>query len=366
MSYYNILSEYKTIIPGPFSRADIKNALASEHLTTEGFAALLSPLAAEFLEPMAQRAHRTTLKYFGRTIQLYTPIYLSNYCDNRCLYCGFNASNDFDRKRLTLDEVKREAEYIASTGLKHILVLTGDSRKESPVSYIKDCAEILKDHFTSIALEVYALTGEEYAGLISSGVDGLTIYQETYDEALYATLHPSGPKSDFRFRLDAPERGAAAGMRNVNIGVLLGLNDWRSDVLFMALHARYLQDNYPEVEVAVSIPRIRPYAGDFKPSCAVSDADIVQIITALRIFLPRSGITVSTRENAKLRENIIPLGITRMSAGSTTYVGGHTVKNAFERDLAQFDISDKRSVEEIKAILEGKDYQPVLKDWMRI
>lgn len=342
---------------------DIERALASDNISAEDFKALISPEAVKFLEPMANKAHRITLRNFGRTIQLYTPMYLSDHCDNRCAYCGFNASNDFRRRKLAPDEVNREAAEIASTGLKHILILTGDSRKESPVSYIRDCVHILKGYFSSISTEVYALTEAEYADLVSAGVDGLTIYQETYDEELYSKLHPSGPKSDFRFRLQAPERGARAGMRNISIGALLGLSDWRKEVLATALHAKCLQDNYPDVEVGIAIPRLRPYAGDLRPPHPVSDTDIVQIITALRLFLPRAGITVSTRESAAFRENIIPLGVTRMSAGSTTYVGGHTAK---ELDLPQFDISDERSVEEIKTAIERCGYQPVLKDWVRV
>lgn len=329
------------------------------------FERLLSQAAEKSLEEMAQRSREITLKHFGRTIQLYTPIYLSNYCDNSCLYCGFNINNNLERKTLTLEEVEKEAEFIAATGLKHILILTGESRKMSPVQYIKDCVTILKKHFSSISIEVYPLTEAEYSDLVSEGVDGLTIYQEVYDKDIYSKMHPGGPKSDYSFRLDAPERGARAGMRSVNIGTLLGLNDWRKEVFELGLHAKYLQDKFPGVEIGASIPRIRPQVNTFKAEYTVSDENIVQIISALRIFLPRLGISLSTREEGRLRENLIPLGITRMSAGSTTIVGGHTIGQS-DTGSSQFEISDRRSVGQIKEMLEQKGYQPVFKDWMHI
>ncbi len=333
------------------------------------FSGMLAESAESSLEAMAQRAREITLRYFGRTIQLYTPIYLANYCDNACLYCGFNINNDIGRRRLTAEEVEAEARFISSTGLKHILVLTGESRAMSPVSYIKDCVKILKKYFSSISIEVYPLTEAEYSGLISEGVDGLTVYQEVYDKEIYAKMHIAGPKSDYDFRFGAPERGARAGMRSINIGVLLGLNDWRKEVYLLGLHAKYLQDKYPEADIGVSIPRIRPQVSGFKTPSRVSDKNMVQIITALRIFLPRLGITISTREDPALRENLIPLGVTRMSAGSTTMVGGHTIQPdgaGGNGNVCQFEISDNRTVHEIKAMLEKKGYQPVLKDWMHI
>lgn len=330
------------------------------------FAGHLSGKAESSLENLAQRARETTLNNFGRTIQLYTPMYLSNYCDNACLYCGFNVNNKIDRKVLVPEEVEKEAGFISSTGIRHILILTGESREMSPTGYIKDCIKILKKHFSSISIEVYPLAEDEYRELIAAGVDGLTIYQEAYDESVYSKMHPDGPKSDYRFRLGAPERGARAGMRNVNIGVLLGLAPWREEVLCLGLHARYLQDKFPDVEIGVSLPRIRPQVSGFKAGYEVSDKNLVQIILALRLFLPRLGIALSTRERPELRENLIPLGITRMSAGSTTRVGGHTTGHKDDDYAFQFEISDPRSVEEIKAMLGEKGYQPVLKDWMHI
>ncbi len=367
MSYYDIYTKYKDSkwngLLEDVSKQTIERSIYSDNVNIDQLIALLSPKAEERLEEMASRAHEITLRYFGRTIQLYTPMYLSDYCDNECLYCGFNSKNRIKRKRLSLDEVEKEAQFISATGLKHILILTGDSRSQSPINYIKDCLETLRKYFSSVSIEIYALTENEYKELVQEGVDGLTIYQETYDEECYKKLHPKGPKSDYLFRLDAPERGAKAGMRNINIGVLLGLNDWRRDIFFTALHAKYLQDNFTDVEIGSSIPRIRPNIGNFKALYEVSDKNMVQIILVLRLFLPRLGISVSTREDPNFRENLIGLGITRMSAGSTTRVGGHTIE-VYGEGSSQFEISDTRSVAEIMALLEKKGYQGILKDWL--
>lgn len=352
MSFYEIYSRYKD---DGIYEPDIRE-----------FAHLLSAEAESLLEELAQRARGLTLSNFGRTIQLYTPMYLSNYCDNTCLYCGFNINNKIERRALTPEEVEKEARFVSSAGLRHILILTGESRSMSPVSYIRDCVRILRKYFSSISVEVYPLTEGEYSELVREGVDGLTIYQETYDEDTYSKMHPRGPKNDYRFRLDAPERGAKSGMRSVNIGALLGLSDWRREAFILGLHAKYLQDRFPDVEMGASLPRIRPQVSGFRADHEVSDKNLVQMILALRLFLPRLGITLSTRESAELRENLIPLGITRMSADSTTRVGGHTIEKSGGENDIQFEISDRRSVDEIKASLGKKGYQAVFKDWMRI
>ena len=368
MSFYDLYSQYRDIDTafGPITRRDPEKALSAESPGIKDFLALLSIPAETYLEEMAVKSHKLTLQYFGKTIQLYTPLYLSNYCDNRCVYCGFNADNKIERKRLTPKEVESEARVIAATGLQHILVLTGESRTQSPPSYIKECVDVLKNYFSSISVEIYALTDREYTELVLAGADGLTIYQEAYDEEVYKAMHPSGPKNDYRFRLDAPARGAGSGMRNVNIGALLGLDDWRKEVFWLGLHAKYLQDKFPDVEVGASLPRLRPHAGHFTIPHKVSDRAMVQTIAALRIFLPRLGISISTREEAGFRENLISIGITRMSAGSSTYVGGHTAPKHNADTLPQFEISDTRDVSGIMGMLERKGYQPVLKDWLRI
>lgn len=340
--------------------SQITNILAKTALQPQDFLALLSPQAAFRLEEMAQAGHRLTLQHFGRTIVLYTPLYLSNYCVNYCVYCGFNATNDIPRRKLTLAEVELEAKAIAKTGLQHLLILTGESRQQSPVSYIKDCVTVLRNYFPSISIEVYPLSSEEYAKLIAAGIDGLTIYQEVYDEKIYSRLHPRGPKRDYRFRLEAPERAGQAGIRVINIGALLGLGQWRSEVFLAGIHAAYLQKKFPEIEISISFPRMRPQFGNYQPEFPVSDRDLVQSILALRLFLPRAGITISTRESAELRDNLIRLSVTKMSAGSSTAIGGHTDAQG---SIGQFEISDKRSVEEMRQTIAKLGYKAVLKDW---
>ncbi len=364
MSFYDDYKRYGNLcFESFFSRindADIEEILDKERINEFDYLALLSQRAARYLEPMAQKAHRLTVQHFGRVIQLYTPIYLSNHCVNHCLYCGFRAANQLERKKLTLSEVEEEACAIAATGLKHVIILTGESRKESPVSYIKECVHMLKKYFSSISIEVYPLEEEEYAQLVDAGVDALTIYQETYNEELYAELHPSGPKKNYLYRLEAPERCCRAGIRSVNIGALLGLDNWRRDAFFTGLHACYIQKRHIEVDIAISLPRLRPHLGGYEPRWVVEDKDMVQYMLAFRLFMPRAGITISTRERAGFRDNIIRLGVTRLSAGSCTTVGGWT---AGKGATGQFDISDRRSVLEIKNMIYRQGYQPVFKDW---
>ncbi len=364
MTFYDEVSRLKNIdYAGGFSRitpGQVSNILAKSDLQSQDFLALLSAEDAVSLEAMAQAAHRLTLQHFGRTILLYTPLYLANYCVNHCVYCGFNAANNIPRRKLTLIEVELEARVIAATGLQHLLILTGESRRHSPVSYIKDCVEVLRKYFASISIEIYPLSSEEYAELIAAGVDGLTIYQEVYDEKAYSTVHPEGPKRDYRFRLEAPERAGQAGIRAINIGPLLGLHDWRSEVFLSGVHAAYLQKRFPDIEISVSLPRMRPQFGDYQPEFPVSDRDLVRSILALRLFLPRAGITISTRESPELRDNLVRLGVTKMSAGSSTAIGGHTDA---KEGAGQFEISDKRSVDEMRRAISGLGYKPILKDW---
>ena len=343
-----------------FTPFQIDQILAKSEIQWQEFLGLLSPAATGLLENMAQAAHKLTIEHFGRTILLYTPLYLSNYCVNQCAYCGFNQANDIPRRKLTLHEVELEAQAISITGLQHLLILTGESRQHSPVSYIADCVSILRKYFSSISIEVYPLSTEEYADLISAGVDGLTIYQEVYDQQIYQRLHPAGPKRNYSYRLTSPERAGDAGIRTINIGALLGLNDWRYEVFFTGIHAAYLQNKFPDIEVGVSFPRMRPQFGDFEPEYRVSDSDLVQSIAALRLFLPRIGITISTRENAFLRDNLLKLGVTKMSAGSSTAIGGHT--DAID-SIGQFEISDRRTVKEMRETISKAGYKPILKDW---
>lgn len=366
--FYNYYREWKdkfrTLSFDSFQESDVRKALDQEQLTPVGLLALLSPAAQPFLEEMAQKAHRLTLKHFGKSINLFTPLYLANYCTNRCAYCGFNVENQIIRNQLTLQEVEIEGKAIAATGLQHLLLLTGESRAKSSLAYIESCVKLLRPHFASLGIEIYALEESEYRQMYKAGVDSMTMFQEVYDEDIYAEVHLSGPKRDHRFRLDAPERACRAGMSSVTLGALLGLGEWRQEAFYTALHAQYLQKNYPEVEIGLSCPRLRPHAGSFQPKSIVSDTDFVQILLAYRLFLPRVVITVSTRETANFRNAILPLGITKMSAGALTSVGGYSEET--EKSTAQFEISDHRSVDEIVHMLYSKGYQPVFCDWVNM
>lgn len=345
---------------GGVTNADVLRALSCDQLSEMNLLTLLSDKAENHLEHMAQKSSQLTKQNFGSSILLYTPIYLANYCDNHCVYCGFNAANDIARKQLSLAEVEQEAKTIYATGLRHILILTGESRAQSSFTYIKECVELLKTYFHAISIEIYPLTTDEYAELIAAGVYGLAIYQEVYNEETYNLLHLQGSKKDYKYRLNTPERACLAGIRRVNVGALLGLEEWRSEAFFTALHAQYLQDKYPSVEVGVSFPRIRPHAGEYQPKCAVNDQNFVQIILAMRLYMARAGITISTREKSEFRDNLLGIGVTEMSAGSSTAVGGYSLEKA---STEQFDISDHRSVKKISQLLYAKGYQPVFKDW---
>jgi 2-iminoacetate synthase len=327
------------------------------------FLALLSPQAVPHLETMARRSRNLTLANFGKVILLYSPLYLANICDNECVYCGFRHSNRITRRKLTLEEVEGEAQAIAATGIRHVLMLTGESRTATPVSYIADCVKLVQKHFASAALEIYPLSIQEYGTLVAAGADGLTLYQETYNEPLYGELHPKGPKNDYRWRLEAPGRACAAGMRGVGVGALLGLDEFRHDGFLAGLQAAWLQRTWPEVEVSVSLPRVQPQVGDFGPRFEVTDHNFVQLLLALRLFLPRAGISISTREQAAFRKNLIGLGPTRMSAGSRTEVGGYSLG---AKSDGQFEIADTSSVQEIEAMIESCGYQPVFKDWQQM
>lgn len=363
MSFYESLLElerlpFKERLRG-YTGEEVRRALAKDKLDESDLLALLSPAALPYLEEMAEKAQRITRAHFGYAVQLFTPMYAADYCVNHCTYCSFSVTNGFARRKLSPEEVEREASAVASTGLRHILLLTGESLRDTPVSYMKECVNILRRYFSSVSIEVNPLSTEEYRELAECGVDGLTLFQEVYHRETYASLHLKGPKRNFRARLDAPERGCMAGFRAVTIGALLGLYDWRQEAFMTAMHARYLQDRYPGCEISLSPPRFRPYLGSFQPESDVTDRALVQIILAYRLFLPRSGITLSTREPAELRDRLVHLGVTKMSAGVSTEVGGHTG----EGGTPQFEISDGRSVEEIRDMLYGSGLQPVFKDW---
>lgn len=335
----------------------IENILKDRVIGHHSFKKLLEPCQSHELELMAKRVSEEHLKFFGKVILLYTPLYIANHCINQCTYCGYNAKQKIRRHQMTQEEIHLRAKEIAETGLKHILLLTGESPQETPVDYILIAVKILKEYFESVAIEIYPLSEKDYKRMIEAGVDSLTIYQEVYDEARYKEVHPYGPKSDYDFRLNAPERGAKAGMYSVNIGVLLGLNDYVDEVYKLGMHLKYLQDHYPDLMLAVSVPRIRPF-GDVREFGTISDRQIVQIILALKLFLPSVGVTLSTRESAIFREHLLPLGISKMSAGVSTAVG--------DAGDEQFEIDDKRSVDQIVDMLKEKGYQAIMKDWFNI
>jgi 2-iminoacetate synthase len=344
----------------------VKSVLAKDLLNGDDFLTLMSPAACSCLEEMAQKSHAITLRNFGKTIQLYTPLYVSDFCDNHCLYCGYNINVKTARRKLTLYEVEQAAKRISDTGLRHILLLTGGSEKASPVSYIKDCVKVLRKYFSSISVEIYPLSEDEYKQLIEAGVDALTIYQETYDRNIYDSVHPHGPKKDYIFRLNASERALKQGIRAVNIGALFGLNDFRIDGFLTGLHAQYLQNHFPFAEISVSVPRIKQTAAEYVPLFNITDKDIVQLVLAVRIFLPRVGITLSTRESPGFRDNMLQLGVTKISAQSTTSVEGWLLDETIDKKLEQFSISDKRTVADVRKLIKDKGYQPVFKDWMHI
>ncbi len=331
------------------------------NLRPRDFLTLLSPAATDMLEEMAQVANELTLSHFGRAVCIFTPLYISDICTNQCRYCGFNAKNKQERRHLSVDEAAAEAFAIADAGFQHVLLLTGDAPKISSPAYIASVAARIKPRFASVGIEVYSLTQPEYEMLINAGVDSMTMFQETYNPELYAWLHPVGPKHDYAFRLEAPARAAAAGMRSIGIGALLGLDLFEKDAFFTGLHAWWLQRNFPGVEISVSVPRICPHEGEFEVTHGVDDRHFVQYVTALRCFLPRAGLTCSSRENAFMRNHIVPLGVTRVSAGVSTAVGGRATADL--HNPGQFEISDHRSLEQMVADLAANGYQAVIKDW---
>ena len=364
MSFYEVIKEYPyDYVKDLIYNADenkIKNALYKERLTAKDLAYLLSPKAEIYLEEMAEISHNITCQRFGKTIRIYAPIYLSNYCTNSCIYCGFNRKNSIPRVALTLDEIKKEAEIVASHGIKNVILVTGDNIKKFSFDMLMQSVKLCAEYFPLVSIEVPSLTFKQYEELHNAGADGLTIFQETYIESLYPSFHPAGPKSDYLYRLDTPERAAAAGMRFIGLGALLGLTDYRIDTFYMCLHAEYLSKKYWRSLISSSFPRIRHAAGEYKPEYNVTDRNLLQLIFAYRIFLHDAGVNISTREPASLRDKLVYLGATIMSAGSKTEPGGY---NAAQDDAAQFSIEDNRSVEEFCSTIKKLGFDPVFKDW---
>ncbi len=349
-----------------YSEQDVRRALAADNLTPEDFGALLSPAALPFLEEMAERAQQETRKHFGNSIYMFTPLYIANYCENYCIYCGFNCHNKIKRAKLTPEEIRKEMEAIARTGLQEILILTGESRAKSDVKYIGEACKIAREYFRVIGLEVYPMNSDEYAYLHECGADYVTVFQETYDSDKYETLHLAGHKRIFPYRVNAQERALMGGMRGVGFAALLGLTDFRKDAFATGIHAWLIQRKYPQAEIAFSCPRLRPIINNDKINpMDVHERQLLQVVSAYRIFMPYASITISTRECARVRDNLVQIAATKISAGVSTGVGSH-VEEMEDKGDEQFEISDGRSVEEVYQALEANGLQPVMADYVYV
>ena len=348
--------------PSSYTARDVLRAIEGE-CDEEGFAALLSPAAEPFLERIAERARDETRRHFGNSVCLFTPLYVSNYCSNHCVYCGFNCKNKINRAILDLDGVAHELDAIAATGLEEVLLLTGESRFKSDVEYIGECVRLASERFGTVGVEVYPMNVDEYAHLHSCGADYVTVFQETYDTVRYGELHLSGPKRVFSYRFDAQERALRGGMRGVAFGTLLGLSDdFRKDAFTCGVHAKEIQRRYPHAEISMSLPRLRP-AGGVENDLTVTERQLLQVSLAYRLFLPFAGQTISTRERPGFRDGIVGLSATKISAGVSVGIGEHSGEAHGD---GQFVISDPRGVTEITEALREKGLQPVMNDYVRV
>lgn len=361
-----VLSAAEQYDPDMFTAEDVRMALAHEYRTPEDFGALLSPAALPLLEEIAVCAKKEKEKYFGNSISMFTPIYIANYCENFCIYCGFNCHNKIRRAQLTPEEIEKEMEAIAKSGLQEILILTGESKTKSTEEYIGEACKIARKYFRVIGLEVYPMNTEDYAYLHECGADYVTVFQETYHADKYETLHLAGHKRIFPYRLNAQERALRGGMRGVGFGALLGLDDFRKDAFATGMHAWYLQKKYPQAEIAFSCPRLRPIINNDKINpMDVHEAQLLQVVCAYRLFMPFAGITVSTRECARVRDNLMKIAATKISAGVSTGIGEH-VEEMEDKGDAQFEISDTRSVQEVYDGLLDEGLQPVMADYIYV
>jgi 2-iminoacetate synthase len=383
------------------SAGSVHKSLAKSKLSLTDFAHLISPAASEFLEPLSRQSHQLTQQRFGKVIRLFAPLYLSNECINNCQYCGFSRDNSILRVTLTVDEVVREARALREQGFRNILLVAGEHPKFVPVDYLEGCVRALHKEIPSVSLEVGPLETADYRPLVAAGADGLVVYQETYDRGVYAEMHTAGPKRNFDWRLETPERAYAAGFRRLGISPLYGLADWRYEAICAAAHADYLLRNCWKAALTISTVRLRPCAGEFQPPTHMSDRELAQLVCALRIMFPDVGLVLSTRESSKLRNGLVPLGITLMSAGSHTEPGGYTgagseklhqtvrgriVELASDAPVSpklnsegasewaptpknataatgQFQIADERSSQEVADLIRHLGYEPVWKDW---
>ncbi len=349
-----------------YTKSDVLYALEKENLSPEDFAALLSPAAAPLLEEIAQKARIITKKHFGNSIYMFTPIYIANYCENYCIYCGFNCHNKINRAKLNEQEIEKEMKAISETGLQEILILTGESRTKSDITYIGEACKIARKYFKLIGLEIYPVNSEEYAYLHKCGADYVTVFQETYNADKYQTLHLSGHKRIFPYRFYAQERALKGGMRGVGFAALLGLDDFRKDAFATGYHAYTLQKKYPHAEIAFTCPRLRPIINNDKINAMnVHEKELLQVVCAYRLFMPFANITISTRECARVRDNMVNIAATKISAGVNTGIGEHADDIASKGD-GQFEISDERSVYEVYHTLLKNHLQPVMSDYIYV
>lgn len=347
-----------------YTAKDVRRALLHTNKTPEDFGALLSPAAMPFLEEIAQQAQQETRKHFGNSIYMFTPIYIANYCENYCIYCGFNCHNKIRRAKLNADEIEREMQEIAKTGLQEILILTGESPKMSDIHYIGEACKIARKYFKVIGLEIYPTNSEDYAYLHECGADYVTVFQETYNSDKYETLHLAGNKRIFPYRINAQERALKGGMRGVGFAALLGLDDFRRDAFATGMHAYFMQRKYPQAEIAFSCPRLRPIINNDKINpMDVHEAQLLQVVCAYRLFMPFSSITVSTRECERVRNSLIKIAATKISAGVNVGIGGHSGE---EKGDEQFEIDDTRSVDEVYQAIIDEGLQPVMNDYIYV
>lgn len=346
-----------------YTKTDVFNALNKKIRTIEDFSALLSPAAGNFLEEIARVSQAETRAHFGNNISLFTPLYIANYCDNHCIYCGFNVKNKIERAKLSEEEIRNEMKEIKKSGLEDILILTGESQSTTSLEYIGNACKIAKEYFKIVCIEIYPLNVDEYAYLHSCGVDFVIVFQETYNSDKYAKLHLAGHKRIFPYRLNAQERAVMGGMRGVGFAALLGLDDFRKDAFATGIHAYLIQQKYPYAEVAFSVPRLRPIINNARINPRdVHEKELLQVIMAYRLFIPSANITISTRELAKFRDNAIKIGANKISAGVSVGIGGHTHKKGDE----QFEISDNRSVSEVCEAIRNDGLSPLMSEYIYV
>ena len=359
-----VISEMNSYDYSIYTEQDVKKALLKDNISPDDFKALLSPAALPLLEDIAQRAKLETRKHFGNSVCMFTPLYISNYCENYCIYCGFNCHNKIKRAILDADQIRAEMKTIAETGLQEVLILTGESRSKSDVKYIGEACKIASEYFKVVGLEVYPMNSDEYAYLHKCGADFVTVFQETYNSDKYETLHLAGHKRIFPYRFNAQERALMGGIRGVGFAALLGLDDFRKDAFATGYHAYLIQRKYPHAEIAFSCPRLRPIINNDKINPKdVHERQLLQIICAYRIFMPFASITISSRENADFRDNIIQIAATKTSAGVDVGIGAHSGE---QKGDEQFEIDDARSVKEMYDMIKSKGMQPVMSDYIYV